>query len=146
MASKLKRPEKKKPLRPARSQKRQPAVEKAMRPSPQFENADLKGSGRLTAAARSCSTTPPARARWSASPARWPASWQKKDPGQRRGARPDLDPFPPGKVASFGSDTPLGRAVEPWECAECYVFLASADSNYMTGQVLHPKGGEIIND
>ena len=53
--------------------------------------------------------------------------------------------FPPGKVASFGSDTPLGRAGEPWECAECYVFLASADSNYMTGQVLHPNGGEIIN-
>ena len=54
--------------------------------------------------------------------------------------------FPPGKVASFDSDTPLGRAGEPWEYAECYVFLASADSNYMTGQVLHPNGGEIIND
>jgi len=53
--------------------------------------------------------------------------------------------FPPDEVATFGSDSPLGRAGEPWECAECYVFLASADSNYMTGQVLHPNGGEIIN-
>jgi NAD(P)-dependent dehydrogenase (short-subunit alcohol dehydrogenase family) len=53
--------------------------------------------------------------------------------------------FPADKVAEFGADTPLGRAGEPWECAECFVFLASADSSYMTGQVLHPNGGEIIN-
>lgn len=53
--------------------------------------------------------------------------------------------FPPDEVAVFGSDSPLGRAGEPWECAECFVFLAGADSNYMTGQVLHPNGGEIIN-
>lgn len=53
--------------------------------------------------------------------------------------------FPPEEVATFGSDSPLGRAGEPWECAECYVFLASESSNYMTGQVLHPNGGEIIN-
>lgn len=53
--------------------------------------------------------------------------------------------FPPEEVATFGSDSPLGRAGEPWECAESYVFLASADSNYMTGQILHPNGGEIIN-
>lgn len=53
--------------------------------------------------------------------------------------------FPPEKVSKFGSDSPMGRAGEPWECAECYVFLASADSTYMTGQVLHPNGGEIIN-
>lgn len=53
--------------------------------------------------------------------------------------------FPAREVATFGSDSPLGRAGEPWECAECYVFLASADANYMTGQILHPNGGEIIN-
>ena len=53
--------------------------------------------------------------------------------------------FPPDEVASFGSDSPLGRAGEPWECAECYVFLASDAAGYMTGQVLHPNGGEIIN-
>jgi NAD(P)-dependent dehydrogenase (short-subunit alcohol dehydrogenase family) len=53
--------------------------------------------------------------------------------------------FPPDKVAKFGSDTPLGRAGEPWECATCFLFLASIDSQFMTGQVLHPNGGEIIN-
>jgi NAD(P)-dependent dehydrogenase (short-subunit alcohol dehydrogenase family) len=53
--------------------------------------------------------------------------------------------FPPEKVAKFGSDVPLGRAGEPAEVAPAYVFLASADSSYMTGQVLHPNGGEIVN-
>jgi NAD(P)-dependent dehydrogenase (short-subunit alcohol dehydrogenase family) len=53
--------------------------------------------------------------------------------------------FPAEKVEKFGADTPLGRAGEPWECATCYVFLASRDASYMTGQVLHPNGGEIIN-
>jgi NAD(P)-dependent dehydrogenase (short-subunit alcohol dehydrogenase family) len=53
--------------------------------------------------------------------------------------------FPPKKVAEFGSDVPLGRAGEPEEVANCYVFLASDDSSYITGQVLHPNGGEIIN-
>jgi NAD(P)-dependent dehydrogenase (short-subunit alcohol dehydrogenase family) len=49
------------------------------------------------------------------------------------------------KVATFGSDTPMRRAGEPAEVASCYVFLASDDASYMTGQVLHPNGGEIIN-
>ena len=53
--------------------------------------------------------------------------------------------FPKEKVAKFGSDVPLGRAGEPAEIAPCYVFLASNDSSYMAGQVLHPNGGEIIN-
>jgi NAD(P)-dependent dehydrogenase (short-subunit alcohol dehydrogenase family) len=53
--------------------------------------------------------------------------------------------FDARKVSKFGSDTPLGRAGEPDECASCFVFLASQDSSYMTGQVLHPNGGEIIN-
>jgi NAD(P)-dependent dehydrogenase (short-subunit alcohol dehydrogenase family) len=53
--------------------------------------------------------------------------------------------FPEDKVATFGSDSPLGRVGQPWECAECFLFLAAADSSYMTGQVLHPNGGEIIN-
>ena len=53
--------------------------------------------------------------------------------------------FPAEEVATFGSDSPLGRAGEPWECAECFVFLAGDAANYMTGQVLHPNGGEIIN-
>jgi NAD(P)-dependent dehydrogenase (short-subunit alcohol dehydrogenase family) len=48
-------------------------------------------------------------------------------------------------VAEFGQDTPLGRPGQPEEVAPAYVFLASDDSSYMTGQVLHPNGGEIVN-
>jgi NAD(P)-dependent dehydrogenase (short-subunit alcohol dehydrogenase family) len=53
--------------------------------------------------------------------------------------------FPGEKVEAFGSDVPLGRTGQPNEVAPCYVFLASDDSSYMTGQVLHPNGGEIVN-
>jgi NAD(P)-dependent dehydrogenase (short-subunit alcohol dehydrogenase family) len=49
------------------------------------------------------------------------------------------------KVAEFGSDVPLGRAGEPAEVAPSYLFLASEDASYITGQVLHPNGGEIVN-
>jgi len=49
------------------------------------------------------------------------------------------------KVAEFGSDTPMERAGEPMEVAPSYVFLASSDSSYFSGQVLHPNGGEIVN-
>ncbi|MCS3797432.1 glucose 1-dehydrogenase [Niastella sp. OAS944] len=44
-----------------------------------------------------------------------------------------------------GEDTPLQRAGEPAEVAPSYLFLASKDASYMTGQVLHPNGGSIIN-
>jgi len=53
--------------------------------------------------------------------------------------------FPPEKVEKFGADVPLGRPGEPAEVAPSYVFLASDDSSYMTGQVLHPNGGEVVN-
>lgn len=53
--------------------------------------------------------------------------------------------FPAKAVSEFGSDVPMGRAGEPSEVAPCYVFLASNDSSYITGQVLHPNGGEIVN-
>jgi NAD(P)-dependent dehydrogenase (short-subunit alcohol dehydrogenase family) len=49
------------------------------------------------------------------------------------------------KVAEFGSDVPLGRAGEPAEVATSYLFLASEDASYITGQILHPNGGEIVN-
>ena len=49
------------------------------------------------------------------------------------------------KVAEFGSDVPLGRAGQPAEVAPCYLFLASEEASYMSGQVLHPNGGEIVN-
>jgi len=53
--------------------------------------------------------------------------------------------FPSSHVAEFGSDTPLGRAGEPVEIAGCYIFLASDEASYVTGQILHPNGGEIVN-
>jgi NAD(P)-dependent dehydrogenase (short-subunit alcohol dehydrogenase family) len=53
--------------------------------------------------------------------------------------------FEPDEVAKFGSNTPMQRAGEPAEVAPCFVFLASEDSSYMTGQVLHPNGGTVVN-
>jgi NAD(P)-dependent dehydrogenase (short-subunit alcohol dehydrogenase family) len=53
--------------------------------------------------------------------------------------------FPPDKVASFGKDTTMKRPGQPSEVATCYVFLASDDATYITGQALHPNGGEILN-
>jgi NAD(P)-dependent dehydrogenase (short-subunit alcohol dehydrogenase family) len=53
--------------------------------------------------------------------------------------------FTPKEVAVFGSDTPLKRAAEPVEIAYAYVFLASDEASYITGQVIHPNGGEIVN-
>lgn len=52
--------------------------------------------------------------------------------------------FPPEKVAKFGRDSLFGRPGEPDEIAPCFVLLACDDSSYMTGQVLHPNGGEIV--
>lgn len=48
-------------------------------------------------------------------------------------------------VANFGSDTPMGRAAMPNEIAPAYLFLAADDSAFISGQVIHPNGGEIIN-
>jgi NAD(P)-dependent dehydrogenase (short-subunit alcohol dehydrogenase family) len=53
--------------------------------------------------------------------------------------------FSPDKVASFGKDVPMKRPGQPDEVAPCYVFLASEDCSYMSGQVLHPNGGTIVN-
>lgn len=53
--------------------------------------------------------------------------------------------FAANEIEKFGTDTPMGRAGQPSEVAPCYVFLASDDSSYMSGQVLHPNGGEIVN-
>lgn len=47
-------------------------------------------------------------------------------------------------VSDFGQDTPLGRAGQPSEVGPAYVFLASADSSYITGQFIHVNGGELI--
>jgi NAD(P)-dependent dehydrogenase (short-subunit alcohol dehydrogenase family) len=53
--------------------------------------------------------------------------------------------FTPEEVEQFGKNTPMGRPAQPEEIAPCYVFLASADSSYIAGQVLHPNGGQVLN-
>ena len=53
--------------------------------------------------------------------------------------------FQPEKVSNFGSDVPMARAGEPAEIAPSYLFLASGDGAYITGQFIHPNGGEIVN-
>lgn len=53
--------------------------------------------------------------------------------------------FDEKKVANFGGDVPMKRAGQPEEVAPAYVFLASDDSSYMAGQMLHPNGGEVVN-
>lgn len=53
--------------------------------------------------------------------------------------------FDEKEVEGFGEKSPLGRAGQPDEIAPSYVFLASDDASFMSGQVLHPNGGEIVN-
>jgi NAD(P)-dependent dehydrogenase (short-subunit alcohol dehydrogenase family) len=56
-----------------------------------------------------------------------------------------LNPFggqPKEKIPEFGKDTPMGRPGQPNEVAPAFLFLACEDSSYMTGQVLHPDGGD----
>ncbi|MPZ11489.1 MAG: SDR family oxidoreductase [Kiloniellaceae bacterium] len=52
--------------------------------------------------------------------------------------------FDAEKVAQHGASAPMGRPGQPNEVAPCYVFLASEEASYMTGQVLHPNGGNIV--
>ena len=53
--------------------------------------------------------------------------------------------FPAEKVETLGSNVPLKRAGQPEEVAPSYVLLASDDASYMTGQMLHPNGGSVVN-
>lgn len=62
---------------------------------------------------------------------------------------PIWTPFIPGTIPAemvedFGTQVPMGRAGQPWEVATSYLFLASDDGNYFTGQTLHPNGGMIV--
>ena len=54
------------------------------------------------------------------------------------GARPE-------KLEHFGENTPMGRPGQPNEVAPSFLFLACDDASYMSGQVLHPNGGTIVN-
>jgi NAD(P)-dependent dehydrogenase (short-subunit alcohol dehydrogenase family) len=53
--------------------------------------------------------------------------------------------FDKEKVKKFGQDVPMKRAGQPSEVGPAYVFLASEDASYITGQVIHPNGGEMVN-
>jgi NAD(P)-dependent dehydrogenase (short-subunit alcohol dehydrogenase family) len=52
---------------------------------------------------------------------------------------------PPEEMKEFGKDTPMQRPGQPNEVAPSFLFLACEDSSYMTGQVLHPNGGTVVN-
>lgn len=59
-----------------------------------------------------------------------------------------LNPFggaSPEKLENFGENTPMGRPGQPNEVAPAFLFLACEDSSYMSGQVLHPNGGTVVN-
>jgi len=51
----------------------------------------------------------------------------------------------PEKLAHFGESTPMGRPGQPNEVAPAFLFLACEDASYMSGQVLHPNGGTVVN-
>ncbi|MFC4100598.1 SDR family oxidoreductase [Paenibacillus xanthanilyticus] len=53
--------------------------------------------------------------------------------------------FPAERVATFGTDTPMKRAGQPFELAPAYVYLASDDSRYVTGETMHVNGGDFIS-
>ncbi|WP_322922992.1 SDR family oxidoreductase [Paenibacillus campi] len=53
--------------------------------------------------------------------------------------------FDPERVEQFGQSQPLGRPGQPDEVAPAYVYLASTDSSYVTGQIIHVNGGEVVN-
>jgi NAD(P)-dependent dehydrogenase (short-subunit alcohol dehydrogenase family) len=53
--------------------------------------------------------------------------------------------FDEEKVAKFGQNTPMKRPGQPSEVGPAYVFLASEDASYFTGQILHPNGGDVVN-
>ncbi|AAK79391.1 NAD(P)-dependent dehydrogenase (short-subunit alcohol dehydrogenase family) [Clostridium acetobutylicum] len=52
--------------------------------------------------------------------------------------------FSAARVATFGKDTPMKRAGQPYELAPAYVYLASDDSSYVTGEVIHINGGRMV--
>ncbi len=53
--------------------------------------------------------------------------------------------YPPEKTEKHGTNAPMGRQGQPDEVAPCYIFPASDDASYMSGQILHPNGGTVVN-
>ncbi|WP_223703099.1 SDR family oxidoreductase [Sutcliffiella deserti] len=53
--------------------------------------------------------------------------------------------FPEESVEEFGTDSPMGRPGQPAELAPAYVYLASNDSSYVSGQMIHVNGGTVVN-
>ena len=76
---------------------------------------------------------------------------ERRHPRERRRAGPDLDAAQPvrrrdtGEDEAFRRETPMGRPGQPNEVAPAFLFLACEDCSYMSGQVLHPNGGTIVN-
>jgi NAD(P)-dependent dehydrogenase (short-subunit alcohol dehydrogenase family) len=55
-----------------------------------------------------------------------------------------VNTFDKAQLKKFGKQTPMGRAGYPYEVAPAFVFLASDDASYITGQIIHVNGGEIV--
>lgn len=53
--------------------------------------------------------------------------------------------FDEEKIKSFGAETAMERAGQPSELGPAYVFLACQDASFITGQVIHVNGGEVVN-
>lgn len=53
--------------------------------------------------------------------------------------------FDSKEVSTFGSDSPMGRPAQPYEIASAFVYLASEDASFVSGQIIHVNGGEIVN-
>ena len=74
----------------------------------------------------------------------------KQDGNNHANAGKDSSPLIPAsfneeKGSQFGKDIPMERLAQPVEIVPCYIFLASREGAFTTGQVLHPNGGSIVN-
>lgn len=124
---------------PLQHQARQPGRETEMTPKPILNREDYRGSGHLegrvaiVTIVRSLAASLAERGIHVNGVAPGPI-WNPLIPAT----------FPEEKVAKFGTNEPLGRAGQPADVAPSFVFLASRGAAYITGQILHPNGGEPV--